>query len=96
MSDIHPIVYDLIASVVVPLLVSLFKNVDWTANQKLLLTFAVSLVAALVSAWLSGSLTNVEDIARSFAVIFTAATAVYRFILEHTDLNRSLEDIKVL
>ena len=96
MNDIHPIVYDLIASVIVPLLVSFFKNVEWTPNQKLLLTFAVSFLAALASAWLNGSLTDINDVARSFAVIFTAATAIYRFILEHTDLNRSLEDMKVL
>ena len=96
MNDIHPIVYDLVASVIVPLLVSFFKNVEWTPNQKLLLTFAVSFLAALASAWLNGSLTDINDVARSFAVIFTAATAIYRFILEHTDLNRSLEDMKVL
>lgn len=96
MNDIHPIVYDLVASVIVPLLVSFFKNVEWTPNQKLLLTFAVSFLAALASAWLNGSLTDINDVARSFAVIFTAATAIYRFILEHTDLNRSLEEMKVL
>lgn len=96
MNDIHPIVYDLVASVIVPLLVSFSKNVEWTPNQKLLLTFAVSFLAALASAWLNGSLTDINDVARSFAVIFTAATAIYRFILEHTDLNRSLEEMKVL
>lgn len=96
MSDIHPVVVDLLLSLVVPLLVSFLKDVQWSPNAKLLLTFAVSFVSAFVSLWLSGTQLDIKNVAQSAAVIFSTATAIYRFLLEHTRLNTKLESIKVL
>lgn len=95
-SEIHPVVVDILTALVVPFLVSLLKDVNWSPNTKLLLTFVVSLLAALVSLWFSGTTFDAENIAQSTAVIFSVATAIYRFLLERTGLNTTLESIKVL
>lgn len=94
--DIHPMVVDFTLSVLAPILISFLKNVNWTPNQKLLLTFAVSVVLAFLSVWLSGEQLSVDNLVYSFSIVFTSATAIYRFLLERTELNTLLERTKVL
>lgn len=94
--NIHPMVIDFVLSVLAPILISFLKDVNWSPNQKLLLTFAVSVALAFVSVWLNGEQLSFDNLTHSFAVIFTSATAIYRFILERTDLNTTLERTKVL
>lgn len=86
---------NLIAGLLLPPLISWLKDCRWPAHAKLALSLLLSLLAGGVSAYLDGAL-NWSDLVSSGAVVFTVATAFYKFWFEQTDLNQRLEDKQVL
>lgn len=74
--EIAPHLKEFIAAIVLPFIVTYLTKVHWRTEYKLALSFGVSLLAALVTAFADGTLDG-ASIGQSFVLIFTGAQAVY-------------------
>lgn len=86
-----------IVGIVLPLLVSYLKNIEWSREVKQLVAGGLSLVAAAFVGVVDNGITNwnVDQLVTNFALIFTAAQITYTQYFGKTELNKKLENTGV-
>ena len=85
----------LVVGALLPPLISWLKDCGWRKERKVAFSLAVSLLVGLLTTLATGELTT-TDVAASAALVFTAATSVYRFWFHDTPVYRVLESKRVL
>jgi len=77
--------------ILVTLLTSLVKTLNWSPKTTHTLTAILSLLAGYVSAYFQrNGTTDLEDVAKHFAYIYTTSQFVYAYALNNTALNNWL------
>lgn len=95
MNDMVTEILTMLFSVGLPALVSWLKSCRWPAWKVSTLAIVVSLLLGTVSVAAEGK-TDWQNIMGTAGIIFTAATVIYQKWFKWTDLNRELEQRKVL
>ena len=76
--------------IVMPLVVSLINQTHWRPQIKGLVAVLVSLVASLLTSWISGDLTG-KSFATSFIIVLGATITTYRVFWKPTGIADSIE-----
>lgn len=87
-----PILVLFIVAVVVVLVTSLFKQVEWNHRVKAVLATVVSVVAAAVSTWATDSFTG-ENLLEASLVLYGLSQAFYHLIFKGTTPESSLAHV---
>lgn len=88
--------YGLIASVVVPFVVSLLKRADWPAWAKVLLAVVVSVIGACLSEYAAGTLDGPVSVVMVAIGIFTASQAHFATWFQSLGAEQRLTEDKQL
>ena len=85
------LLFQLITGLMIPFIISVLKQVHWSPEQKFMITFVLSTLAASVIPLLKmgSDPFNVDLMLQSLTVIFTTSQVIYRAVLK----NMSLEEI---
>ena len=88
-----------LVSLLVVIVTSLFKVVDFSTKVKQAIAFGVSTVAGAVTAYATGQFDNVTDVASTVLVIYGLAQAIYQFLFDQgrvlSGVDNTLEDIRL-
>jgi len=85
------LLFQLITGLMIPFIISVLKQVHWSPEQKFMITFVLSTLAASIIPLLKmgSDPFNVDLMLQSLTVIFTTSQVIYRAVLK----NMSLEEI---
>lgn len=85
-------------AVVVTLLTSLFKHVDWSAKTKNLLATVLSVLGAAVTVWLGEGreLANAGDVAQLAVTVYGGSQLLYNFLMRGTHIEEKIAEVEVL
>jgi len=85
-----------VVGIFLPVLVSLLKSVSWRKELKMLLSIAVSFVAAGATVALDGGLDWGADLWTNASIIWSSSQIVYGMYFGSTGINEVLESTKIL
>lgn len=85
------LLFQLIIGVMIPFIISVLKQVHWTAEQKFTVTFVLATIAASIIPLLKmgSNPFSTELMLQSLTIIFTTSQVVYRAVIK----NMALEEV---
>lgn len=86
-----------VVAVLVVLLTSLFKLVDFSTTAKQVIALLVSVAAGVLTAWQTGQFDNATDVATVVTVVYGLSQAIYQFVFDTGKplnvLDQALENV---
>lgn len=91
----EPVTISVLVGAVLPVVVSLLKNVEWSRNWKTLFAVGVSFVAATISALLNGDISGWEEFIANLGVIHASSQVIYQGWFKDSNVDETLTEKKV-
>ena len=82
--------WTLLVGFFMPPVIAVIQQAHWAVRLRALVTFAVCVVASLVTVWLTGEF-NTKDVVASILTVLVTALATYRGLWKPTGVAPSIE-----